>query len=113
KDGNDRVVRRRAITDLKSRNDIEAIRDDQLREELLTATYGLSGRDFENAVHAFAGQETLAGKPNPFKGLRRVRVLETQTMLVPVKDKQGRTFKAYLPGGNYRYDVWQLPDGRW
>lgn len=113
KEGNDRVVRRRAITDLKSPNDIEAIRDDQLREALLAATYGLSGRDFENAVHAFAKQETLAGKPNPFKGLRRVRVLETQIMLVPVKDDQGKTYKAYLPGGNYRYDVWQLPDGRW
>ena len=113
KEGNDRVVRRRAITDMKSLKDIEAIRDDLLREALLATTYGLNGRDFESAVHAFARQEFLAGKPNPFKGLRRVRVLETQTMLVPVKDKQGKTFKAYLPGGNYRYDVWQLPDGRW
>lgn len=113
KDCNDRVVRRRAITDLKKPQDIEAIRDDQLREALLEATYGLSGRDFENAVQAFARQGSLAGKPNPFKGLRHVRVLETQLMLVRVKDKQGKTFKAYLPSGNYRYDVWQLPDGKW
>ncbi|MBD0413593.1 type II CRISPR RNA-guided endonuclease Cas9 [Oryzicola mucosus] len=110
--GSPRVVRRRQLSDFKSEKDLAAIRDTQLREALWAATRGLSGKEFEAALIAFSRAETLDGRKNPFRNLRHIRVLETET-IIPIKDKDGKVYKGYLGGGNYRFDVWQLPDGRW
>lgn len=110
--GSPRVVRRRQLSDFRAAKDLDAIRDRQLREALQEATYGLAGKEFEAALIAFSKAERLGGKENPFKDLRHVRVLETET-IIPIRDKDGKIYKGYLGGGNYRFDVWQLPDGRW
>src|SRR5690606_18316490 len=41
-----------------------------------------------------------------------VRITEMLTV-IPVKDKKGRIYKAYAGGSNERFDVWQLPGGKW
>ncbi|MFC5386732.1 type II CRISPR RNA-guided endonuclease Cas9 [Aquamicrobium segne] len=110
--GNDLVVTRKPLSALKTAKDLMGIRDRQLREALEVATSGLSGRDFEEAVHEFATRKKLDGKDNPFRNLRRVRMIEP-LKTIPIHDKQGKAYKGYKGDSNHRYDVWQLPDGRW
>jgi len=110
--GNDLVVSRKPLSAFKAAKDLDGIRDRQLREALQEATYGLSGRDFEQAVHRLAGQERLEGKPNPFRNLRHIRVIEP-LKTIPIRDEAGRAYKGYKGDSNHRYDVWRLPDGKW
>ena len=44
--------------------------------------------------------------------VRRVRVLDQQRV-IPIKDKEGKPYKGYLPGGNEFSDIWQMRDGNW
>lgn len=105
-------VRRIALSDLKPKN-IDDIRDRRLREELWEATrYAEGDKAFTAALRDFSMKEWLGGAPNPFKGLRHVRVLQAENPIW-IRDKEGKPLKGYLEGGNYRFDVWQLPDGKW
>src|SRR3546814_8278802 len=45
-------------------------------------------------------------------GIRRVRVREG-LKVIPVRDKSGVAYKGYKGDANARFDVWQLPDGKW
>ncbi|WP_198419892.1 type II CRISPR RNA-guided endonuclease Cas9 [Pseudaminobacter salicylatoxidans] len=110
--GNDLVVSRRPLSAFRAAKDFVGIRDRQLREALQEATYGLAGRDFEQAVHKMARQERLGGKDNPFRNLRRIRVVEP-LKTIPIRDKTGKAYKGYKGDSNHRYDVWRLPDGKW
>lgn len=110
--GNDLVVSRKPLSAFKAAKDLDGIRDKQLRQALQQATYGLSGREFEQAVHKLAGQAKFDGKDNPFRNLRHVRVVEP-LKIIPVRDKSGKAYKGYKGDSNYRYDVWRLPDGKW
>lgn len=100
------VVHRVPLDSIKNRAALERVRDPLLRRALLAATEGLTGKDFTAALAAFAQAEGL------YKGLRRVRVLE-RLRVIPVRDKFGQPYKAYKGDANYRFDVWELPDGRW
>ncbi|TQV78979.1 type II CRISPR RNA-guided endonuclease Cas9 [Denitrobaculum tricleocarpae] len=100
------VVHRVPLESLKSSKDIEKIRDPELRETLHAATGGLSGKDFAGALARFAQFDAK------FAGIRRVRILETLSVL-PVRDKSGRIYKAYKGDANERFDVWRLPSGKW
>ncbi|NIA68492.1 type II CRISPR RNA-guided endonuclease Cas9 [Pelagibius litoralis] len=100
------VVHRVPLDSLKDRAAVERVRDAGLRQALLDATEGLSGKDFAAALAAFAARDGI------YKGLRRVRVLE-RLKVIPVCDKAGRPYKAYKGDANYRFDVWELQDGRW
>src|SRR5690606_7906447 len=33
--------------------------------------------------------------------------------VIPISDAAGRVYKGYKGDANFRYDVWQLPDGKW
>src|SRR3546814_1768783 len=33
--------------------------------------------------------------------------------VIPVRDKSGVAYKGYKGDANARFDVWQLPDGKW
>ncbi|MDX3929878.1 MAG: type II CRISPR RNA-guided endonuclease Cas9 [Shinella sp.] len=109
--GNDIVVRRIAITDIRSPADIMKIRTNahghsELRDRLYEATRGLEGKAFEQAVMAFVTGDAK------FKGIRHVRITEIANP-VWITHGDGRHKKGYLPGGNDRFDVWELPDGKW
>lgn len=105
--GNSIVVHRVPLESFKKASDIDRVRDPELRSALHRCTSGLEGKAFEKAVGEFP---TLG--PLPFRGIRRVRVIEPLTV-IPIRDKSGRIYKGYKGDSNYRYDVWELPDGKW
>lgn len=105
--GNDIVVHRVPLSALKKADDIEAVRDPDLRAALLAWTRGLDGKAFEARLLQFP-----ALGPLPFRGIRRLRVVEP-LRVIPIRDKQGRAYKGYKGDSNYRYDVWELKDGKW
>jgi CRISPR-associated endonuclease Csn1 len=109
--GNDLVVRRIPVTNIKKRADLALIRTNQsghseLRDRLFEATRDLEGKAFEAAVAGFAANDAK------FRGIRHVRIIEP-LKTIPIKDKGGRVYKGYKGDSNHRYDVWMLPDGKW
>lgn len=105
--GNTLVVHRVPLDSLKKSTDIECIRDPILRAALLRFTEGREGKDFEQALRDFPRLGPL-----PFRGIRRVRIVEPLNV-IPIRDKTGRAYKGYKGDSNYRYDVWELKDGKW
>ncbi|AQS41335.1 MAG: CRISPR-associated protein Cas9 [Candidatus Tokpelaia hoelldobleri] len=99
------VVWRVPFLSLKEK-DIINIRDDKLRSEVEIAVYGKDGKDFEKALRDFQ-QKHLR-----YKGIRRVRITGTRNVL-QIKDADGKAYKGYRGGTNYRYDVWLTLDGKW
>lgn len=109
--GNELVVRRIPITGVRSTADIMKIRSNahghsELRDRLLEATRGREGKAFEQAVVDFVKGDAK------FKGIRHVRIVEVENPIW-ITHGGGKHRKGYLPGGNDRFDVWELPDGRW
>lgn len=102
------VVRRIALTDLKSTADLNAIRDPHLRQALRDHTAHQDGKAFEERIKAFP-PFTLK---KVYGGIRHVRVTEALSV-IPIRDASGRAYKAYKGDSNYRYDVWEMPDGKW
>lgn len=100
------VVHRVPLEDLKTAADLDAVRDEQLREVLKAATAGKEGKDFAAALR------TVSETHPVFQGLRRVRVTE-RVSVIPVANGQATAFKWYASGGNYCFDVWRLPNGAW
>lgn len=109
--GNSLVARRIPITGIRSAADIKRIRTNthghsELRDRLAAATSGLEGKAFEQAVVDFVKSDAK------FKGIRHVRIAEVENPIW-ITHGDGRHRKGYLPGGNDRFDVWELPDGKW
>ena len=105
--GNDLVVHRVPLTALKKTSDIEGVRDPDLRAALFAWTKGLDGKAFEARLLKFPELGPL-----PFRGIRRLRVTEPLSVIA-IRDKNGRAYKGYKGDSNYRYDVWELKDGKW
>lgn len=70
-------------------------------------TAGFSGKDFERRIGEFPELGPL-----DYRGIRRVRIIEPLTV-IPIRDAAGRAYKGYKGDSNYRYDVWEMPDGKW
>ena len=104
--GNAIVVRRKPFGGLKPA-DVPNVRDPDLRAALLAHVDGLDGKALEQALASFARLGPLQ-----FRGIRRVRVTEPLSV-IPIRDREGRAYKGYKGDSNYRYDVWELPDGKW
>lgn len=100
------VVRRKPLAGLKPA-EIGTVRDPDLRAALLEWTAGKDGKALDAALARFATHGPL-----PFRGIRRARVTETLTV-IPIRDREGRVYKGYKGDSNYRYDIWEMPDGRW
>lgn len=91
------------------------IRDADLQRHLEQVTRGLEGKAFESALSDFAATAQLPdGTPNPYQGLRRVRLEESlrTSARIEVADRTGRPFKAYKGDSNHCFEVWQLPNGK-
>ncbi len=116
----EKVVSRKPLFALKP-NDIAVttrganIRDVDLQRHLERVTRGLEGKEFEKALADFAAAAKLPdGSPNPYSGLRRVRLEESlqASARIEVPDRTGKAFKAYKGDSNHCYEIWQLPDGK-
>lgn len=105
--GNSIVVRRVPLSAIKKPADIARVRDPLLRDALVEFTKGLDGKAFEARIARFHELGPLL-----YRGIRRVRVIETLTV-IPIRDSKGRVYKGYKGDSNYRYDVWEMPDGKW
>jgi len=114
------VVSRKPLLSLKP-SDITAttrganIRDTDLQRHLARVTRGLDGKDFEQALSAFANTRELPDQTNnPYFGLRRVRLEETlqESARIEIADNKGKPFKAYKGDSNHCYEIWRLPDGK-
>lgn len=105
--GNDLVVHRVPLTALKKTADIEGVRDPDLRAALLAWTAGLEGKAFEAKLLKFPELGPL-----PYRNIRRLRVIEPLS-IIAIRDRNGRPYKGYKGDSNYRYDVWELKDGKW
>lgn len=103
--GNTIVVRRKMLSDLGEK-DIAAIRDHELRTRLLSSTRDRSGTEFKNALLNFTKAD------QKFAGIRRVRVTEPLSV-IPISNAEGKTYKGYKGDANFRFDVWELKDGKW
>lgn len=109
--GNSIVVRRVPLTSLKP-TDLEGdatkgVRDPDLKAALRDFTQGKEGKVFEEALRKFPEFGALQ-----FRGIRRVRVVEPLSV-IEIRDRDGHSYKGYKGDSNYRYDVWEMPDGRW
>ena len=102
------VVTRKPLLSLKPGDliDPERMPDHDLQDALFKATHGTSGKDFEKALRDFAKRD------GPYKGIRRVRLTEPLNV-IPIRDKDGRAYKAVKGDANARFDVWRLPDSKW
>ncbi len=111
------VVHRVPLLSLKPGDltDPSRIPDAQLRDALYEATRDRTGKEFEQALLRIRergiGKVDKNGRPL-FKGLRHVRVREPLNV-IQVRDKSGKSYKAYKGDANARYDVWRLPNGKW
>lgn len=107
--GNTIVVHRVPLGSLKP-GDLDSVRDPVLREALKAYTKGLEGKAFEKALAELSKGEALSSEA--YRNIRRVRVVEPLSV-IPIRDREGRIYKGYKGDSNYRYDVWELPDGKW
>ncbi|CAH1648621.1 CRISPR-associated endonuclease Cas9 [Hyphomicrobiales bacterium] len=107
--GLDIVVTRKPLSSFRKPADLDAIRDDDLRQKLKDWTAGKEGGAFEQAIRTF-GHPDLG--PRSFPGLRRIRVVEPLSV-IPIRDREGRAYKAYKGDSNYRFDMWELKNGKW
>ena len=108
-DGSSEVVRRKPLSDFKSKKHIEAVRDPALRDALNSLWDELGGKTAEFAEHSERKGVLLNGR---IQKVRRVRVVEKQRV-IPIRDSDGKAYKGYLPGGNEFADIWQMSDGSW
>ncbi|GLK79659.1 type II CRISPR RNA-guided endonuclease Cas9 [Methylopila turkensis] len=107
--GSELVVHRAPLSSFKKAADLEAIRDDGLRQALKDWTAGKEARAFEDAIRTFGDPEK---GPRSYPNIRRVRVMKALSV-IPIRDRNGRIYKGYKGDSNYRYDVWELSDGSW
>lgn len=103
--GNPVVVRRKPFLSLEAK-DLPGIRDVELRRRLEIATMGLPTKEFAMALPRFQREDPT------FRRIRRVRMKEGLSV-IPIKDRSGRPYKGYKGDANFRYDVWEMPDGKW
>jgi len=104
--GNAQVVHRVPLGSLKPA-DLEKVRDKDLANALKTFTLGYEGKDYERRLADFPKKG-----PEVFRNIRRVRVIEPLAV-IPIRDRSGVAYKGYKGDSNYRYDAWELPDGKW
>ena len=119
-DGPSQVVRRKKLSTLKRRSELDAVRDCEMRKALIElweqveSEIGAKGGKASEAPGRFAERAAsdgvlLGGRRQT---VRRVRVLEHETV-IPIRDRSGRPYKGYKRGGNEFADVWRMRDGSW
>jgi CRISPR-associated endonuclease Csn1 len=102
--GRSKVVHRVPLGTLNAKQ-LDGIRDPLIRDHLKNATVGLEGKTFIDSLVA-AGE---AMSPP----VRKVRVLETMTVIPTVMNAEGKALKAYKGDANYCYDIYSDDKSNW
>lgn len=103
--GPSKVVVRKSIESFKNVDHLEKICDPHIRSALRDEVYDassykdLSGKEFETAVQDWCRA----------RGIRRLKCEDFLTV-IPIKDRQGRTYKGYEAQGNAYMDIWEVKD---
>lgn len=98
-DGPQSVVHRVPLTALDGQKAIAKIKDNKIRNELIRVTEGLDGKtEIVKAVTKWGDE----------KGIRRVKIIEKLTV-IPMSDKSGKVYKAYMGDSNAYYDIFRIP----
>ena len=102
--------------------DLSDLEDEELREAMmkLWQTVKEDGSiEKKDKVRAFSQRaatpralEQFGFKRAPH-GVKKARIKVREKKYIAVKDRTGKAFKAYMPGGNAFMDVYQMPDGKW
>ena len=95
------VVTRKALVTLKA-NQIQKIRDNQIRTALQNHTAGLSGVSFSMALKKFGVEQNI----------NRVRILERLTVR-EIMNKDGIAYKGFKPDGNHCVEIVEGENGKW
>ena len=119
-EGPSRVVRRKKLSTLKRRSELDAVRDCDMRKALIElweqVESELGAKDGKRSEAPARFAERAASEGVLLGGrrqiVRRVRVLEKETV-IPIRDRSGRPYKGYKRGGNEFADVWRMRDGSW
>ncbi|MGK2959528.1 MAG: type II CRISPR RNA-guided endonuclease Cas9 [Acidimicrobiales bacterium] len=96
------VVTRVPITSFKKMAELDLIRDESWRERIKAAVEGLPEKEMKQALQNLSDET----------GIRRIRILQPMTV-IPIKDKNGRVYKAYKGDGNSCYEIFLTPKGKW
>ncbi|HET7561548.1 MAG TPA: type II CRISPR RNA-guided endonuclease Cas9 [Rhodanobacteraceae bacterium] len=104
KRGTPLVGRRRPLESIKSAADAESIASESLRREIVRVLSPLSGAKDIKAALADYSERT---------GIRRV-ICEERLSVIPIHDRRnGKPYRYVKGDGNYCYEVFRKPDGRW
>ena len=102
--GLQQLVSRKPLDELKNSAQINRIRDDKIRNNLLELTADLSGEAFEVAVKKFAKENSIW----------RVRCFGEKRMRAhKIRNKLGIEYKGLLPDGNHCLEIIEEEDGKW
>lgn len=103
KRGNPLVGRRVPVDGFAKPGDVEGVADAEIRAELLACLQATSTKEAKAALAAFSART----------GIRRV-MKEERLAVIPIHDRRtGKAYRYVKGDGNYCYDIWQRPDGRW
>jgi len=104
KRGNPLVGRRRPLESIKNAADAESIAEEFMRGEIVKLLSGLSGaKDIKAALLAYSART----------GIRRV-ICQERLSVIPIHDRRnGKPYRFVKGDGNYCYEIFRKPDGRW
>ena len=111
-DGRHVVVHRKLLKDLKSHADIGKVANDDLKNRILQVW---SAEKSSNPNCKWGDFADKAAQPGVLtaSGVKSVRVHEKMSGLIPIRNREGKVYKAYKPDGNAFMDIVRLPDGKW
>ena len=109
--GPSNVVLRKALTGMKPK-DLDSVRDRVLQAALKSLWDSVSaagGKWADFATRAASAGVLVSGRRQRVRSVRLV----SKERVIPIKDREGKAYKGYLPGSNEFADVWQMRDGGW
>lgn len=104
KRGNPLVGRRKPLDSIKNAKDAESIASETLREEIVRLLAPLQApKEIKAALLEYSTNT----------GIRRV-ICEERLSVIPIHDRRnGKPYRYVKGDGNYCYEIFRKPDGRW
>ncbi|MEO5337163.1 MAG: type II CRISPR RNA-guided endonuclease Cas9 [Magnetospirillum sp. WYHS-4] len=100
------LVRRKPLAGLSDK-EIDRIRDKELRQRILDwvaeERQAAPDKKLKLILSAFAEKT----------GIRHIRLLKPEKDVVPILNRQGKAYKAVIPGDNHRIEIFAKADGTW